>query len=57
MVLVGHSTPGQLAAGVTTARPDRVRALVLIAPAGGINPMLTDTGGVASLTTAWVARP
>lgn len=56
VVLVGHSMGGQLATGVALARPDRVRALVLIAPAGdGINPMLTDTGGVASPATAWVA--
>ncbi len=56
VILVGHSMGGQLAAGVALARPERVRALVLIAPAGdGINPMLTDTGGVASPATAWVA--
>lgn len=56
VILVGHSMGGQLATGVALARPERVRALVLIAPAGdGINPMLTDTGGVASPATAWVA--
>jgi 2-hydroxy-6-oxo-6-(2'-carboxyphenyl)-hexa-2,4-dienoate hydrolase len=56
IVLVGHSLGGQLAAGLALARPDRVRALVLIAPAGaGINPFLTDTGGIASPATQWVA--
>ncbi|MFN8647051.1 MAG: alpha/beta fold hydrolase [Gemmatimonadales bacterium] len=56
VILVGHSMGGQLATGVALARPERVRALVLIAPAGdGINPILTDTGGVASPATAWVA--
>lgn len=56
VIMVGHSMGGQLATGVALARPERVRALVLIAPAGdGINPILTDTGGVASPATAWVA--
>lgn len=56
LVLVGHSMGGQLATGVALAHPERVAALVLIAPAGaGINPLLTDTGGVASPATAWVA--
>jgi pimeloyl-ACP methyl ester carboxylesterase len=56
VVLVGHSMGGQIAAGVALARPERVKALVLIAPAGdGINTILTDTGGIASPATAWVA--
>lgn len=34
VIVVGHSLGGQLAASVALARPDRVVALVLIAPAG-----------------------
>ncbi len=34
LVVVGHSMGGELAASLALARPDRVRLLVLIAPAG-----------------------
>jgi pimeloyl-ACP methyl ester carboxylesterase len=34
LVVVGHSMGGELAAALALARPDRVRLLVLIAPAG-----------------------
>jgi 3-oxoadipate enol-lactonase len=34
VVLIGHSMGGMLAASVALARPDRVRALILVAPAG-----------------------
>jgi pimeloyl-ACP methyl ester carboxylesterase len=34
VVLIGHSMGGLLAASVALARPDRVRALILVAPAG-----------------------
>lgn len=56
VVLVGHSFGGELAAGVALALPQRVRAAVLLAPAGdGINPMLTDSSGVTIPPAAWVA--
>ena len=34
LVVVGHSMGGELAASLALARPDRVKALILIAPAG-----------------------
>lgn len=34
LVLVGHSMGGEIAASVALARPDRVKRLILIAPAG-----------------------
>ncbi|HEX7023798.1 MAG TPA: alpha/beta fold hydrolase, partial [Gemmatimonadales bacterium] len=34
LVVIGHSMGGELAASLALARPDRVRLLVLIAPAG-----------------------
>lgn len=56
LVVIGHSMGGQLAAAMALEHPDRVVAAVLIAPAGaGINPLLTDTGGIASPATQWVA--
>jgi len=55
IVVVGHSMGGQLAAGLALKHPDRVVAAVLIAPAGaGLNPLLTDTNGVASSAVRWV---
>lgn len=56
VVVVGHSMGGQLAAGLALAHPERVAAAVLIAPAGaGINRLLSDSGGIASPSTQWVA--
>ena len=56
VVIIGHSMGGELAAGLALAHPDRVVALVLIAPAGaGISPLLSDSGGSASPATQWVA--
>lgn len=56
VIVVGHSMGGELAAGMALDHPYRVVAAVLIAPAGiGINPLFTDTAGVASPATRWVA--
>jgi pimeloyl-ACP methyl ester carboxylesterase len=56
VVVVGHSMGGQIAAGLALDHPERVVAAVLIDPAGaGINTLLTDTGGIASPSTQWVA--
>jgi pimeloyl-ACP methyl ester carboxylesterase len=56
LVLVGHSMGGQVAAGLALDHPDRVVALVLIAPAGaGISSLLSDSAGIASPATQWVA--
>jgi pimeloyl-ACP methyl ester carboxylesterase len=56
VVVIGHSMGGELAAGLALAHPDRVVAAVLIAPAGaGISPLLSDSSGIASPATQWVA--
>ena len=56
VVVVGHSMGGQLAAQLALDHPERVVAAVLLDPAGlGINALLTDTSGLASPATAWVA--
>jgi len=56
VVVVGHSMGGQLAAALALEHPDRVVALVLLAPAGaGISPLLTDTGSITSPAALWVA--
>lgn len=56
VVVVGHSMGGELAAGIALARPDKVVAAVLLAPAGaGINPVFSDTGSIASPAARWVA--
>jgi pimeloyl-ACP methyl ester carboxylesterase len=47
---------GELAAGLALDHPDRVVAAVLIAPAGaGISSLLSDSSGIASPATQWVA--
>jgi pimeloyl-ACP methyl ester carboxylesterase len=57
VVVVGHSMGGQLAAQLALAHPDRIVALVLIAPTGaGISPLLSDTSGIASAQAQWVAN-
>lgn len=56
VIVVGHSMGGELAAGLALAHPDRIVALVLIAPAGaGISSLLTDSGGIVSPATQWAA--
>ena len=56
IVVVGHSMGGQLAAQLALARPERVVAAVLVAPAGaGINRVLTDSGGATSTPAQWLA--
>jgi pimeloyl-ACP methyl ester carboxylesterase len=57
VVVVGHSMGGQLAAQLALAHPDRIVALVLIAPTGaGISPLFSDSSGIASAQTLWVAN-
>ena len=56
VILVGHSMGGEVAAGIALDHPGRVVALVLIAPAGaGISSLLSDSSGIASPGTQWVA--
>ena len=56
IVVMGHSLGGQLAAQLALDNPDRVEAAVLIAPGGdGISPLFSDTAGVVSEATHWVA--
>ena len=52
LVLVGHSMGGELAASLALARPDRVKLLVLIAPAG----YRIGLGGIAGTMTPSKAR-
>ena len=52
LVVVGHSMGGELAASLALARPDRVKRLVLIAPAG----YRIGLGGIAESMTAGRAR-
>ena len=52
LVVVGHSMGGQLAAALALARPERVRLLVLIAPAG----YRIGLGGIAGNLTPGRAR-
>lgn len=56
VIVVGHSMGGELAAALALDHPDRVVALVLLAPAGGgISPLLSDTGSITSPAALWVA--
>lgn len=52
VVVVGHSMGGELAAALALARPDRVKLLVLIAPAG----YRIGLGGIAASMTPGKAR-
>lgn len=52
LVVVGHSMGGQLAANLALLRPDRVKLLVLIAPAG----YRIGLGGIAASMTPGKAR-
>ena len=52
IVMVGHSMGGELAASLALARPDRVKLLVLIAPAG----YRIGLGGIAGTMTPGKAR-
>jgi len=52
VVVVGHSMGGELAASLALARPDRVKLLVLIAPAG----FRIGLGGIAGSMTPTKAR-
>jgi pimeloyl-ACP methyl ester carboxylesterase len=52
VVLVGHSMGGELAAALALTRPDRVKLLVLIAPAG----YRIGLGGIAGSMTPSKAR-
>jgi pimeloyl-ACP methyl ester carboxylesterase len=52
LVVVGHSMGGELAAALALARPDRVKLLVLIAPAG----FRIGLAGIAGSMTAAKAR-
>lgn len=52
LVLVGHSMGGELAANLALLRPDRIKLLVLIAPAG----YRIGLGGIAGSMTPTKAR-
>src|SRR5262245_33422132 len=52
LIVVGHSMGGELAASLALARPDRVKRLVLIAPAG----YRIGLGGIAESMTPARAR-
>jgi len=52
LVLVGHSMGGELAASLALSRPDRIKLLVLIAPAG----YRIGLGGIAGSMTPNKAR-
>jgi pyruvate dehydrogenase E2 component (dihydrolipoamide acetyltransferase) len=55
VIVVGHSMGGALAAGLALAYPDRIAALVLIAPAGaGLSGMLGESG-LVSPRAHWLA--
>jgi pimeloyl-ACP methyl ester carboxylesterase len=57
-VLIGHSLGGAVAVAAALAEPRRVRALVLIAPAGQASPPLLpdSTGAVSATSRALIAE-
>ncbi len=55
VVVVGHSMGGQLAAGLALAEPERVVAVVLLAPAGyGLSPLVDTLTDSSSNFVGWV---
>lgn len=56
VVVVGHSMGGQLAAGLALARPNRVLAAVLVAPAGdsvGLEGLVDSLGARGAAAIGW----
>lgn len=56
VVVIGHSMGGQLAAGLALARPDRVVAAVLLAPAGdsvGLGGLVDSLGASGAAAIGW----
>lgn len=56
VVVVGHSMGGQLAAGLALSRPERVRAAVLVAPAGdsvGLGGLADSLGASGAAAIGW----
>ncbi len=56
VVVVGHSMGGQLAAGLALARPDRVVAAVLVAPAGdsvGLGGLADSVASSGAAAIGW----
>lgn len=54
LVLVGHSMGGELATALALDNPERIKGLILIAPAGlGVTSALGDSGSRARAVAAW----